>query len=264
MSRDLQEPIKLRRDELRFVAGDRETPLGITLYRPDGPARATVIYAHGGGFSHGSRRDRTAERLARRLAPEGIAVASIDYRKRTALGAFPQEHAAMIADAQTRTARVGLRINPNYCGPAFYAAVEDYAAALAHLREQANALGLGARMVALGASAGGIAAASLAYPPRGPWQDLPRPDAAMGICAAMVQPWRLTTDGPPLVMMHGFHDGVIPPQNLRVLARKAGRKGAPVAVHVTEVRGHRHQVDAFLNRADPEGRPYLDLLRTLL
>jgi acetyl esterase/lipase len=257
-------PPELRRDELSFVAGDGETPLGISLYRPDGVARATVVYAHGGGFSNGSRHDRTAVHLARRLAPEGVAVASIDYRKRTGPEAFPPDRARMIAEAQARTARVGLRINPGYCGSAFYAAVEDYAVALTHLRDQANALGLGVRLVALGASAGGIAAASLAYPPHGPWQDLPRPDAAMGICAAMVQPWRLTADGPPLVMMHGFHDGVISPHNIRSLARKAAAKSAPVVTHITDVKGHRHQVDAFLNGADPEGRPYLDLLRALL
>lgn len=257
-------PTDSRRDDLRFVAGDGVTPLGMTLFRPEGAARATVIYAHGGGFSHGSRRDKTAVQLAQRLVPEGVAVASIDYRKRTTIDAFPPDRARMIEDAQARTARVGLKINPAYCGPAFYAAVEDFAAALARLRAEAGRLGLGRRMVTMGASAGGIAAASLAYPPRGPWQDLPRPDAAMGVCAAMVQPWRLAADGPKLVMMHGYHDGVIPPGNLRLLARKADRKGAPVAVHITEVRGHRNQVDAFLDQAEPEGRPYLDLLRALI
>ena len=264
MGHDLPPLSDLRRDELSFLAGDGVTPLGITLFRPDAAARATVIYAHGGGFSHGSRRDKTAVHLARHLVPEGVAIASIDYRKRTAIDAFPPGRARMIEDAQARTARVGLKINPTYCGPAFYAAVEDFAAALTCLRAEADRLGLGGRMVALGASAGGIAAASLAYLPRGPWQDLPRPDAAMGVCAAMVQPWRLAAGGPPLVMMHGFHDGVIPPRNLRLLARKAARKGAPVTVHITEVRGHRPQVDAFLNKTDPEGRPYLDLLRALL
>lgn len=264
MRHDLSPPSDLRCDELSFVAGDGVTPLGITLFRPEGRARATVIYAHGGGFSHGSRRDKTALHLSRRLVPEGVAVASIDYRKRTVIDDFPTDRAQMIGDAQARSARVGLRINPDYCGSAFYAAVEDYAAALAHLRNHADALGLGGRMVALGASAGGIAAASLAYPPRGPWHTLPRPDAAMGVCAAMVQPWRLAADGPPLVMMHGYHDGVIPPQNLRLLARKADGKRAPVTVHITDVRGHRHQVEAFLNGTDAVGRPYLDLLRALL
>ncbi|MEZ5911406.1 MAG: alpha/beta hydrolase fold domain-containing protein [Paracoccaceae bacterium] len=250
--------------ELTFTAADGQTPLGIRLFRPQGTARATVVYAHGGGFSHGSRKDATAAKLAERLAGDGVAVASIDYRKATQPDAFAAAQRALIEHEQARTARVGLRINPNYCGAAFYAALEDFGAALAFLRSKAKTLKLGKRIVALGASAGGIAAASLAYPPRGPWQELERPDAAMGISAAMVQPWRLAADGPPLVMMHGCHDGVIAPHNIRVLAAKAEAKGAPVITHITEVRGHRPQVEAFLNGIDPDGRPYLDLLRALL
>jgi acetyl esterase/lipase len=254
----------LRTDELSFVAGDGKTPLGIRLYRPLGRATATVVYAHGGGFSHGSRRDGTALKLAGRLGRDGVAVASIDYRKRTPIDAFPRDCRRLILDAQARTGRVGLRVNPAYCGAAFYAALEDFGAALAHLRGQAEALGLGTWFLALGASAGGIAAASLAYPPRGPWESLPRPDAAMGVSAAMVQPWRLTGDGPPLVMMHGCHDGVISPENIATLALKARAKAAPVFTHITPVRGHRAQVEAFLDGTDPDGYPYLDLLRSLL
>ena len=254
----------LRTDELSFVAGDGKTPLGITLYRPPGGAKATIVYAHGGGFSHGSRRDGTARELALRLGRDGVAVASIDYRKGTPIDAFPRESRRLILDAQARTGRVGLRINPAYCGAAFYAALEDFGAALAHLRGQAEELGLGTWFLAFGASAGGIAAASLAYPPRGPWESLPRPDAALGISAAMVQPWRLTADGPPLVLMHGFHDGVISPDNIKTLALKARAKSAPVFTHITPVRGHRAQVAAFLDGTDPEGHPYLDLVRSLL
>jgi acetyl esterase/lipase len=238
--------------------------LKFNLFRPEGPARATVIYAHGGGFSHGSRKDKTAAALALRLRGEGVAVASIDYRKSTPLEGFPEAERPEIADAPDRSKRVGLKVNPAYCGPRLYAAIEDYAAALTHLRSRAAELRLGPRFVALGASAGGIAALSLAYPPRGPWSRLPRPDAAMGICAAMVQPWRLTPEGPPAVLMHGVHDGVISPHNARLLAKKAAAKDAPVTVVITDVKGHRQQVDAFLNGADPEGRPYLDLLRALL
>lgn len=251
--------------EISFRPASAEWPeLKIDLLRPEGPTRATVIYAHGGGFSHGSRKDRTAVKLAHQLAPDGVAVASIDYRKKVELSAFSSADAAEIAHAQARTKRVGLRVNPQYCGPAFYGALEDFSTALGHLRERAEELALSEPFIALGASAGGIAALSLAYPPRGSWQDLQRPDAAMGICAAMVQPWRLHADGPPLVLMHGYHDGVISPNTARVLQQKANSKGAPVAVHITEVKGHRQQVDAFLFQSDEAGRPYLNLLRDLI
>ncbi|WP_208348296.1 alpha/beta hydrolase [Pseudaestuariivita rosea] len=249
---------------LHYTSADGATQLGIDLYHPDGPCKATVIYAHCGGFSHGSRKDKTARRLSEKLGPEGVAVASIDYRKKTGIEAFEPRKAKAIEAAQARTARVGMRINPNYCGPAFYAALEDFAAALTYLRENQNDLGLSAPFVALGASAGGIAALSLAWPPRDGWQDLPRPDAAMGVCAAMVQPWRLHREGPPAVWMHGCHDGVISPRNARLIAKKALEKSAPLSVHITPVRGHRQQVTAFLEEDDPDGRPWLDLLRGLI
>jgi alpha-beta hydrolase superfamily lysophospholipase len=249
--------------ELVYRSPEGGPQLGIKLILPNGPVRATIVYAHGGGFSHGSRNDKMATLLALKLQDENIAVASIDYRKKTGVEAFPKEQVPLILDAQDRTQRVGLRINPNYCGPFFYAALEDYSDALDYLKSHADDLGLGQRFVALGASAGGIAALSLAYPPRGPWQGLTRPDAAMGISAAMVQPWRLAQGGPPAVMMNSYHDGVISPHNTRVLARKAAHKDAPVKVVTTPIRGHKQQVDTFLNDVDETGKPYLDLLRHL-
>ncbi|MEO0343734.1 MAG: alpha/beta hydrolase [Pseudomonadota bacterium] len=238
--------------------------LRLRLFRPNGRSRGTVIYAHGGGFSHGSRKDKTAAKLFARLVQDDVAVASIDYRKQTPIEAFGPTAAAQIIDAQSRSARVGLRINPQYCGPFFYAALEDFGLALGFLKKHQTELRLGGRFVALGASAGGIAALSLAFPPGRGWENLPRPDAAMGICAAMVQPWRLSPKGPPSVLLHGYHDGVIGPGNAKLAARRAAKKGAPLRTIITPIKGHRPQVTAFLEGNDETGRPYLDLLRDLL
>jgi acetyl esterase/lipase len=238
---------------------------GIDLYMPlDQPAHSCVVYAHGGGFSHGSRKDKTAARLATVLCDEGIAVASIDYRKKAGIDAFTAPESLEIIASQARTQRVGLKINLDYAGPRFYAALEDASDAVGYLRAHADVLGIGDCIVFLGASAGGILAMSLAFPPGRGWERLHRPDGAMSVCGAMVQPWRLSPKGPPAVMMHGYFDGVISTQNARFVANRAAAKGAPLDVIITPVRGHRQQVDAFLNGRDETSEPYMDLLRNLI
>lgn len=241
-------------------------PLMINLYRPKTTIRSILLFAHGGGFSHGSRKAKRAQDLALKLASEGVVVASFDYRLKTELDAFSSDAQRAIEAAQARTKRVGLKINPNYCGPRFYAALEDMSDAVGFLRDEKNGpLGPGiVPLLALGVSAGGIAALSLAHPPRDGWENLNKPDAAISVCGAMVQPWRLKRDGPPLLIFHGYHDGVISPKNARVIDGKAKFKHAPVEVIITDVRGHKHQVPHFINDNDPEGRPWLDKARKMM
>jgi acetyl esterase/lipase len=239
--------------------------LKVDLFRPLTPHKATLLYAHGGGFSNGSRRDKTAERLAKILCPEGVAIASVDYRLKAELNEFNPEQARAIDAAQARTPRVGMKVNPNYCGPRFYAAVEDMSDAVAFLRAKDGPLqSKTGRILALGASSGGIAALSLAHPPRDGWEDLAQPDAVIGLSAAMVQPWRLSAKGPPGLLFHGCHDGVISPRNARFVAKRAAAKSAPLEVIITEVRGHRQQIDLFIDGVDPEGNPWLDKARQLM
>ncbi len=61
-------------------------PLSLDLYLPDDGAHAVCVYAHGGGWRRGSRREGpgplspTSRRLFARMARHGLAVASVDYR----------------------------------------------------------------------------------------------------------------------------------------------------------------------------------------
>jgi acetyl esterase/lipase len=67
----------------------------LDLYLPgDGEVRAALLWLHGGGLTGGSRDSAATVRIARRLANEGIAVASADYRLNPHVN-FP----AYIADA---------------------------------------------------------------------------------------------------------------------------------------------------------------------
>lgn len=233
--------------------------LKIDFFRPKTPIKATLLYAHGGGFIKGSRKDATARKLAKKLAPDGVAVASIDYRLKTGIDAFSPEDQQVINATQVRTARAGMPINPDFCGPRLYAALEDMSDAIAFLRAKDGLLsGKSGPLLALGASAGGITALSLAFPPRGVWEKLNRPDAAIGLSAAMVQPWRLSKDGLPSLLFNGCTDKIIAPENTQFTVHRVATSSAPLEVIITDVRGHNPQIDLFIDGNDPDGHPWLD------
>ena len=119
-------------------------------------------------------------------------------------------------------------------------------------------------LLALGVSAGGIAALSLAFPPRGVWEELNRPDAVIGLCAAMVQPWRLAADGIPSLLFHGYADRIISPKNTEFTARRVATSSAPLEVIVTDTRGHNTQIDLFIDGNDPDGKPWLERARRMM
>lgn len=239
--------------------------LYLDIFRPKKTTKATLLYAHGGGFKKGSRKDKTSQRLADKLCGEGVLVASADYRLKTDISAFPRENRPAIVAAQARTARVGMPINPDFCGPRFYAALEDLSDAVFFLRDEDGPLaGKTGRLAVLGVSAGGIAALSLAFPPRGVWEGLNRPDAAIGLCAAMVQPWRLSADGIPSLLFHGYTDRIISPKNTAFTARRVATSSAPLDVVVTDTRGHNTQIELFIDGNDPDGKPWIERARRML
>jgi acetyl esterase/lipase len=250
------------------IVGHREGRL-LDLWLPShAPAewKGLIVYAHGGGFSHGKRRDGFAPSLAGRLVPEGYAVASIDYRRQNNPASDWNEHRlALIASEQVRSAKVGLTVKPQYCGPWFYAALEDFSDAIAFLKSPSCGVDFtGLPVLALGASAGGIAALSLAFRPKG-WNHLTLPDAACGISAAMVQPWRMGAEPrTPALMIHGARDRVIDVENARFASRKAEEKGAPLRVVVVDQIGHKELLSHFLNGIAKDGRPWWRLALDLI
>jgi acetyl esterase/lipase len=235
-----------------------EKALLLDLYRPAGPVRALVLYLHGGGFLKGRRAEPAATTLAARLLPQGVAVASADYRLRVPLSAFPDAQAQAIEQAQARSKSAGLTLAARLCGSEMVAALQDANEALTFLRRLLS----GVPVVVCGVSAGGILGLSLAHPPKG--MALAQPDAVMAISAALVQPWRLTAAGPPAVLLHGHPDRVIGLENPRLALRRAVARGADLQLVETGIGGHNTQVGTFFDGADSRGAPYFNLLTDLI
>jgi len=118
---------------------DGYRPLALDLYVPDSGAAAVCVYAHGGGWRVGSRRNGpgpispTSGQWLARMARRGLAVAAVDYR---------------------------------FSGEArFPAQSDDVAAAIHWLRSDSTIAPKGLPVVAFGVSAGGLLASLAALDP---------------------------------------------------------------------------------------------------
>ena len=236
----------------------------LDLALPDLP-RAVVAYAHGGGFTKGSRKEDSFAELAAQLCPLGIAVASVSYRLGGGLLDLDPPDRPAMRRMVAASAAVGVRLSPRLYGPAFAMALFDLGQAVSALKSGALAPALtGLSVTMLGMSAGGIAALSLAHPPKVWAGRLARPDAVLAVSAAMVQPWRLRPGGPPCLMLHGAVDRIIPPDDARLAARVAQEAGADLQVIITDTPGHVPQLARLLHGTAPDGRPALSLLTDLV
>ncbi|MDP2080149.1 MAG: carboxylesterase family protein [Pseudotabrizicola sp.] len=236
----------------------------LDLILPGAP-RAVVIYAHGGGFTKGSRKETTAVALAAQLAPLGIAVVSVSYRLGGTLRDLDAGDRARMRRMMAASARFGLRLHARLYGPAFACALLDLGQAVAALRTGAVAPDVkGLPITILGMSAGGIAALSLAHPPRVWAGRLAQPDAVLAVSAAMVQPWCLRPGGPPCVMLHGPVDRIISPQDARLAATTAQDRRVDLLLIVTDTPGHVPQLTRLIHGTAPDGRPGLSLLTDLV
>jgi len=216
-----------------IYAEPNDMPLGLDLYQPDGEGPFPVLMlVHGGGWCQGDRQGYAEH--GRYFADAGYLAASIDYR---------------LAPA-----------NP------FPAACEDVTAAAAWLIEHAAEYGGNpARFGAYGGSAGAHLVAWLATSPDTPltccaeWagpMDMRREPvtyhyrgyglAFMGACVhedpatydAASPLYRLTVGAPPLLLVHGVEDAVVPADHARWMLEKARELGAPAEMVLLDGVGH--------------------------
>ena len=222
-------------------------PLELDLYLPDGPGTLTgtdpvpvVVHVHGGGWRRGSRRHplpALGENFYAGLAAQGIAVAAIDYR---------------------------------LSGEARYpAAVDDVRAAVAWARTGLSAYGLGdGPLVLWGDSAGGHlallaaltggSAASKAVDGVVAWfpvtdltslnGDDPQsretlflgaPSAQVPGLAREASPiTHVHPDAPPMLLMHGDSDAMVPPDQSIRFAKALSECGGQATLELVPGASH--------------------------
>ncbi|WP_328456536.1 alpha/beta hydrolase fold domain-containing protein [Amycolatopsis sp. NBC_00438] len=232
----------------REVPGFR--PLELDLHLPSGPGpHPAIVYLHGGGWRRGSRRTTIPASLCSTLAERGFAVAAADYRL-SGEARFP----AQLADV--RAAAAWLRSEVDCAGTFLWG-------------ESA-----GAHLALLAALDGGDVDGVVAwFPPTdllglpadvaeaGGGADDSRETDLLGV-APSANPERARAasplsfvrgDAPPILLMHGDADDLVPPAQSERLAAALRTVGAPVELDLVPGAGHRwtdaRDVGALVDRS---------------
>lgn len=174
----------------------------LDLYQPAGDeaiGRPAIVFAHGGGFTGGSRTDDGIVELATAFAQRGYVTASISYRVRPELG-YEELIIGSLAGEMPG---------------AMHDAQHDMQAAVRYLRANADVYGIDPDLIGAGGiSAGASMALETAYNPEDPGSsnDL---EVSSAVAAAMAEsgatdPRRIESGRPPVVMFNGTHDTTAP------------------------------------------------------
>jgi acetyl esterase/lipase len=206
------------------VPTGRQVELKLDMYEPMGDtaaSRPVLVFAHGGGFVGGDK--SAGQRWAMEFARRGWVVASISYR--LAQGDLPT---------------VGIP-----------AAVSDARQALSYLWNTSPRYRLDmGRVVVSGSSAGAITMLFVAY------TDLEKgPDDANTVVAGVMDLWggmygqerEMTADEPPLIIVHGTNDTVVPYAMAEALRDRADAVGIPYAFHPLQGVGHGSSETALIS-----------------
>jgi acetyl esterase/lipase len=240
-------------------------PLSLDLYHPDDAARPLVIYAYGGGFAKGRRGDLIDDPLIQHLCAKGFAVAVPDYRLKTSDADLPEQTAAQVRQIATRVQRNGLKLARSLYGPRLFTACEDVSDAIKYCRTNATKMNLlDGKVGMIGVSAGGITGNALCYPPGGQWAQLERPDIMVSLAAPIVHPWRLGAGGPPLWVIHGQHDRILPIADSVLAQKMATEAGANVIVDMPKEAPHIQIVRYVMQTQHQNGKTWAENITKFL
>lgn len=222
-------------------------PLLLDLYRPNqncSSPRPTVIYVHGGGFTSGSRKGAQVETMATELAQFGINLVSIQYRLEGNAPAISAEFAAFESDYQRLA--VG---QPAARVRAFVAAVEDAVRAMRWVQANANQYCMDSSRIGLwGSSAGAVTVLHVAYSLDPYAIAYPRPAVVVDYWGLLFRDTDLGAGEPPLFVLHGTADTVVPFAEATELTDRARQVGVPYSFYTIAGGGHDFNGSGFFQR----------------
>ncbi len=235
-------------------------PLMLDLHAPtDGTARALILFGYGGGFTKGNRDNKVHQPLVTRLRDAGFAVAIPDYRLKTGRDDITPDEALQAKRVANRIERQGWGMARKLFDLRLYTACQDLSDALGFCRSELRDWNVAAPKVGmLGVSAGGLTGNTLCYPP-GVWKSkFNAPDAMVSLAAPVVHDWRIRADGPPLWVIHGKRDRIIPSVVSEAAARAAAKQGANVQVTIPTDAPHIGIGKYILGTKSDTGTVYFD------
>lgn len=232
------------------IVNGQRTPkdLLLDLYQPTNAPqglRPIVMAIHGGAFFRESRANPGIVGIAKGLAARGYIVVSVEYRMaldNPVPSDRVKELAALIKPLDMSKVAASLNISEEQYEAAAPSAMDDALTALAWLSDQAGALSLDmSRLVVLGASAGAITTLYTVYNANN--FGLQAPNAA-----AVIDLWggfgfsqdasALEAGEPPLFIVHGTADAVVPIFFAEAVVARAKAVGVRYEYYPLEGYGH--------------------------
>lgn len=217
-------PVEVTRDIAYGAApslrdGSEET-LRLDLYRPAGASverRPALVLVHGGGFIRGDKRSAALVKLAKDAVRRGYVAVSINYRLFETKPTSPREYLLPVA---------------------------DFKAAVRFVRRHADDWGVDVERVAcLGSSAGAYICLAAAYGDSGPGESgnpgyRDEVQALVELWGALRPVRALEAGEPPLMIVHGTEDSVVPFASAEALRERAEAIGLPHVYMPLEGEGH--------------------------
>ena len=234
-------------------------PLGLDLYHPGDGDRPLVLFAYGGGFTKGSKDANVHQPFVQHLCAAGFAVAVPDYRLKTGRNDVSAEAMTQITRIANRVEKQGWPLKRKLFDVRLFTTCEDLSDAILFCRDRAGALGILPQKIGMmGVSAGALAGNTLCYPP-GVWRaGFAQPDVMVSLCAPVLHHWRIRADGPPLWIIHGRKDRIVPSVASLTTAQVARSSGAPITVIVPSDATHMGIDTYVFSRRSAHGSLYID------
>jgi len=209
---------------------DGPVDLRLRLFTPDAApgssadaaeAPPLLVWLHSGGFFSGSPDARPHIRIAHHMARQGYATAFLQYRLKTEAAQLLPTTQARLPDLIADAEAAGETMRPYFYGPAALAVVEDCAAFFDWLTPRRAELGLGARTLLGGSSAGAISVLNTLFLATSLGLVLPPIATAVVLSGGFAYPGFYQPNDTRILALHGTDERQIPVTSIRRFAHQA-------------------------------------------